>query len=86
MLQFVAVNFIGNVIVNLEPGKRKINLEAGNSNSVTLNFCYAHFKKHKINCIFHFTFMKQLKPVRDDNDRKRKIGKKEKEDTNRIML
>jgi len=30
----------------------------------------AHFKKHKINCIFHFTFMKQLKPVRDDNDRK----------------
>ena len=29
----------------------------------------AHFKKHKINCIFHFTFMKQLKPVRDDNTR-----------------
>jgi hypothetical protein len=30
--------------------------------------------------------MKQLQPVRDDNDRKSKIGKKEKEDTNRIIL
>ena len=35
----------------------------------------AHFKKHKINCIFHFTFMKQLKPVRDDNTRR--VGKSE---------
>jgi hypothetical protein len=32
----------------------------------------ADFKKHKINCIFHFTFLKQLKPIKDDNDIERK--------------
>ena len=31
----------------------------------------AHFKKHKINCIFLFTFMKQLKPIRDENYREK---------------
>jgi hypothetical protein len=43
----------------------------GNSNSVTLNFCL-HISRNTINCIFLFTFMKQLKPVKDDNEKESK--------------
>jgi hypothetical protein len=38
----------------------------------------AHFKKHKINCIFLYTFMKQLKPVRDDEKVRKSVRRKKK--------
>ena len=44
----------------------------------------AHFKKHKINCIFHFTFMKQLKPVRDDINGR--VGKSERTKNKKIKI
>ncbi len=58
------MKFIGVVIVKERLfGSRKFKL-------CDLKLLLAHFKKHKINCIFLFTFMKQLKPVRDDNVKK----------------
>ncbi len=54
------MNFIGIGIVKERLfGSRKFKL-------CDLKLLLAHFKKHKINCIIPFTFMKQLKPVRDD--------------------
>jgi hypothetical protein len=50
----------------------------GNSNSVTLNFCLQISRNTK-NCIFHFTFLKQLKPIKDDNDRESKKVRENKE-------
>jgi hypothetical protein len=58
------VNFLGIVIV-----KERL-FESRKFKLCDLKLLLAHFKKHKINCIFLFTFMKQLKPVRDDNDKK----------------
>ncbi len=58
------MNFLGIVIV-----KERL-FESRKFKLCDLKLLLAHFKKHKINCIFLFTFMKQLKPVRDDNDKK----------------
>ena len=69
-------NFIGIVIVEeklIWQWETQI-LEKDENNLVTLK----HFKKHKIYCIFHFTFMKQLKPVKDDFERESKKVRKTK--------
>ena len=54
-----------------------------------LKLLLAHFKKHKINCIFLFTFMKQLKPIRDENYREKdqeRLRGLEPPQNNKIML
>jgi hypothetical protein len=48
-----------------------------------LKLLLADFKKHKINCIFHFTFLKQLKPIKVENGRE---SKKVRENKNKLLL
>jgi hypothetical protein len=72
VLLICCCEFLGIVIV-----KRRF-FESRKFKLCDLKLLLAHFKKQKINCIFLFTFMKQLKSVRDDDERERKTVRKTK--------